>query len=157
MEGTISSWFGGTAYRVPMTEYNVWPASEERADQAILLGTIALTEADFLIATNIGITVPNPYGSKGNPSHQAAVKALEKTADAEFPGDIIHKGTSIKTQTGVNRRPDVWVEDANNPNNVKMVYEAARTNTSGSFVSREVVKRMDYSQAGIPSTFKSVE
>jgi hypothetical protein len=45
----------------------------------------------------------------------------------------------------------------NDRSKIKMVYEAARTNKDGSFVSREVVKRMDYNQAGIPSTFESVE
>ena len=56
----------------------------------------------------------------------------------------------------MNRRPDVWVEDAQS-GEVKKVYEAARTNSSGDFVPRERLKMQDYDNANIPNRFKEVE
>lgn len=63
-----------------------------------------------------------------------------------YPEDIIHEGTSIKGKTGINRRPDVWVEDAIT-GKVKKVYEAARSNKNGTFVSRENKKMSEIHQA----------
>jgi hypothetical protein len=56
----------------------------------------------------------------------------------------------------VNRKPDVWVEDANT-GEVKKVYEAARTNKSGEFVPREVDKMDNYDEANIPQHFEKVK
>jgi len=97
----------------------------------------------------------NPHGQHGAPDHKAAVKELVKRAEKEFPGDKIHQGTSIRDKTGVNRRPDVWVEDASTKQ-VKKVYEAARKNKDGSWVKRERDKLDDYTRAGIPNEFQEV-
>jgi hypothetical protein len=81
---------------------------------------------------------------------------LRQQAQAEFPDDIIHEGTSIRPKTGVNRRPDVWVEDATT-GQVKKVYEAARQERSGAFVRRERLKQSEYKDATIPHHFEPVQ
>lgn len=98
--------------------------------------------ADALLVHNTA-SCPNPYGQHGKPDHRAAVSGLVEKAAAEFPDDIIHQGTSINSKTGLNRRPDVWVEDAIT-GLVKKVYEAARTNADGTIVSREQLKQFQY-------------
>jgi hypothetical protein len=88
-----------------------------------------------------------------------AVRRLTAQAEREFPDDIIHQGTSIKNQPGtggLDRRPDVWVEDAST-GRVKKVYEAARKEKSGEFVLRERAKKADYDKLGIPSEFEEVK
>lgn len=56
---------------------------------------------------------------------------------------------------GLDRRPDVWVEDRVT-GEVRRVYEAARLNRSGEFVSREGTKAADYNKYGIRSHFEEV-
>jgi hypothetical protein len=70
----------------------------------------------------------------------------------------VNQGTTIRNQpntTGVNRKPDVWVEDAQT-GQVLQVYEAARKNKNGSWVARERRKELDYQQNNIPSHFEPV-
>jgi hypothetical protein len=78
-------------------------------------------------------------------------------AEQDFAGqdvDIL-QNKSIK-DTGVNRIPDVVVRDKLT-GQVLEVYEAARTNADGSFVSREIDKMQDYIDAGIPYHFEPVQ
>lgn len=78
-------------------------------------------------------------------------------ANSEYPDDIVHAGgTSIKKKTGINRKPDVWVENAET-GDVMKVYEAARTKKSGDFVTREQVKMKNYNEAKIPNHFEEVK
>lgn len=108
---------------------------------------------------------PNKYGAKGAPDHQQTIDRLVLLAEAEFPGDIIHRETEsivgMRTPNGkvirnVERNPDVWVEDAANRRTVKKVYEAGRTNEDGSFVSREMKKKKQYDGLGLDSHFEPV-
>lgn len=99
---------------------------------------------------------PNPFGSPGKPDHQTTVDVLKGKAKSDFPDDVIHAGTSINNKTGVNRRPDVWVEDAKT-GKVKQVYEAARQNKDGSFVARECRKAVEYDKAKLPAHFEPVK
>lgn len=103
-----------------------------------------------------GVGPHNPWGQAGKPDHRATVARLRQQAQSEFPDDIIHEGTSIKPSTGVNRQPDVWVEDATT-GRVKKVYEAARQERSGAFVRRERLKKANYDDARIPSHFEPVK
>jgi hypothetical protein len=82
--------------------------------------------------------------------------APEACAATEFPNGIIHEGESIFQQTGVNRRPDVWVQDPTTLEVLK-VYEAARQKADGTFVTREQAKMSEYDAAGIPYHFEPVE
>jgi hypothetical protein len=95
---------------------------------------------------------PNPHGKKGDPEHQATVARLAAKAKSEFPNDVINEGTSILALTGVDREPDVWIQDAETLK-VKKVYEAARTNADGTFVPREKDKEAEYKAKGIPYEF----
>jgi hypothetical protein len=100
----------------------------------------------------------NPHGQHGKPDHRNTVEQLAEKAKRKYSkGYTIHEGTSIKSKTGVNRRPDVWVEDAKG--NVVKVYEAARKNKGkgGDFVSRERKKQVEYDDANIPSHFEEVK
>ena len=99
---------------------------------------------------------PNPWGQHGAPDHRAAVDELEKLARKEYPNAYIRRGTSICKQTKVNRRPDVWVEDPQTERVLK-VYEAARQNKNGTWVSREGAKQSEYNAAGIESHFEKVK
>src|SRR5947209_6786669 len=99
---------------------------------------------------------PNPWGQPGKPDHQAAVSKLEKMAEKEFPKAYIRRSKSICGKTGVNRRPDVWVEDPKTGKVLK-VYEAARRNKNGTLVSREGAKQSEYNAAGVPSHFEPVQ
>ena len=56
---------------------------------------------------------------------------------------------------GLDRRPDVWVEDAAT-REVQRVYEAGRVNKAGEFLSRERAKMADYNHHGILSHFEEV-
>jgi hypothetical protein len=100
----------------------------------------------------------NPYGSKGKPDHQNTVKELSDKAASEY-SDIskykIHENKSIKKFSGINRKPDVWVENFETQK-IEKVYEAARTNKSG-YVSREMKKMKEYEDAGIDHYFKAVK
>ena len=98
---------------------------------------------------------PRP-GKNGLPDHIDTNDRLEEMARSEFPNDIIHRGKSIRGKTGINREPDVWVEDANT-RAVKKVYEAARKTPEGEWVDRELAKKNEYDKAGIPSHFEEVK
>lgn len=55
-------------------------------------------------------------GQPGSPDHIATVKRLRERAEKEFKGRrvVFHESTSIKkapNARGLDRRPDVWVED----------------------------------------------
>jgi len=108
-------------------------------------------------STQPGREPPNPWGQNGKEDHKSTVDRLRRKAQEEFPNDIIHENESIKNQTGVNRRPDVWVEDGENPGVVKKVYEAARQNQDGTWVSREGAKEIEYRNAGIDYHFEPVK
>jgi hypothetical protein len=102
----------------------------------------------------------NQRGKPGNLDHDATVEQLKKRAAAEFPNDAIVTGKNIKHQpgkaNGVSLEPDVWVMDTTT-REVKMAYEAARTNADGiSFKSRETIKQAVYEAAGIPVHFQRV-
>jgi hypothetical protein len=101
------------------------------------------------------LELSNPYGQHGKPDHQATVKRLTDLAEREFPDAEINTGTSIRDETGVNRRPDVWVFDPRTGRVLK-VYEAARFNPDGTLPRREQLKKFEYDRAGIPSHFESV-
>lgn len=100
----------------------------------------------------MGRTEP-PWGPNGKPDHQRTVEKLEEMAQREFPDGNrykIHYNRSILDATGgkVNRKPDVWVQDRETGQAVK-VYEAARQRQNGQFVSRERKKVQEYEAAGI--------
>jgi hypothetical protein len=95
---------------------------------------------------------PNKAGKRGDQRSVDTIEIAVEKAHGEFPNDIVHEGTSIKQKTGVNREPDVWVEDVNT-GAVKKVYEAAKTNADGTFVPRERAKKVEYDAAGIPNEF----
>ena len=102
--------------------------------------------------TGMGRTEP-PWGPNGKPDHQRTVEKLEEMAQREFPDGNrykIHYNRSILDATGgkVNRKPDVWVQDRETGQAVK-VYEAARQRQNGQFVSRERKKVQEYEAAGI--------
>ena len=71
-------------------------------------------------------------------------------AKAEFPGSTykIYENRMLPANTGVRRKPDVWVRDRQTGQVVK-VYEAARQE-HGEFVPRELKKVDEYEAAGIP-------
>ncbi len=95
---------------------------------------------------------PNPFGQAGKQDHKNTVEYLKEKAKSEYPD-----GTSIKKKTRINRRPDVWVENADT-GKVEKVYEAARKNKSGdNFVSREIKKRDEYDSAKLPNHFEAVQ
>jgi len=73
-----------------------------------------------------------------------------------YQDDYIRQGTSIRAVSGVNRQPDVWVQDRIT-GRVKKVYEAARKAESGQWVDRELDKQKAYNKAGIPSHFEEVK
>lgn len=68
----------------------------------------------------------------------------------------IHENTSIKNKTGINRRPDVWVEEISTGKVVK-VYEAARASKKYGMAKREVAKVGQYIKGGIKYFFKIVK
>ena len=75
--------------------------------------------------------VRNKFGKTGDPAHQATQARLVEMAKKEFPNDIIHQGQSIKGQPGtggLDRQPDVWVEDRAT-GRVKKVYEGGAEGT----------------------------
>jgi hypothetical protein len=101
----------------------------------------------------------NRYGNPGDPVHVATQRRLVEMAIKEFPNDRIHEGTSIKNQPGtegLDRRPEVWVEDSVT-HRVKKVYEAARKDASGEWKPRELDKKADYDRLGILSHFEEVK
>jgi hypothetical protein len=101
----------------------------------------------------------NEFGKAGNPAHQGTIRdRLKEMAKKEFPNGKIHEGDSIKDQPGtggLDRQPDVWVEDPMTGRVLK-VYEAARKDGSGQWVQRELDKLNDYNRLGIPSHFEEV-
>jgi hypothetical protein len=97
----------------------------------------------------------NIHGQNGAPDHVATVERLKIRARKEFPGMDVRSNESIRKLTGINRRPDVWVRDPKTGKILK-VYEAARQNADGSWVSREGTKQAEYRAAGIPSHFEPV-
>lgn len=103
----------------------------------------------------IAIPTPNSFGSPGNLSHQQAVGLLKEMAESEFPGQIIHMGTSIRGRTGLARNPDVWVQDVVTKKVLK-VYEAARKQNPEQWMPREQLKMIDYNNAGLPHQFEEV-
>ena len=108
---------------------------------------------------------PNPHGKPGDPSHASTINdKLVEMARKEFPNDKIVRGASIqglKTPNGktirIDREPDVTVIDGKDGVTVKKVYEAARTNKDGSFVTREVTKKKQYDGLGIKNHFEPVQ
>jgi len=101
--------------------------------------------------------VPNPWGINGKPDHQAAVKRAYDKAIWEFEGrDVyIEQSKSIKDALGLDRRPDVIVRDSQTQQVLK-VYEAARVDEFGNFVSREQQKMFEYWEIGLPYYFEPV-
>ncbi|HJT34425.1 MAG TPA: hypothetical protein VJ783_20505 [Pirellulales bacterium] len=102
---------------------------------------------------------PNRFGQAGDSEHQSTIASLRQQAVEEFPEGIIHEPTSIKNAPnakGLNRMPDIWVEDAKTGEVLK-VYEAARKEKSGQFVKRERDKKRDYDALGIRSHFEEVK
>ncbi len=93
---------------------------------------------------------PNPDGSPGKADHREANQKLVDMKREEYPaseGYTVDSNKSIKSDTGVNRRPDVSVRDREG--NLVQVGEVARTNKDGSLVVRERVKQDEYKAAGI--------
>jgi len=126
------------------------------ASGATAVGSGAVA-AEGLLHPSTG-SPPNPYGQYGKPDHQRTVAKLKAMAEREYPNGIIHENESIckATKGQVNRKPDVWVEDRNTGQVLK-VYEAARRNADGTFVSREGAKQVEYDAARIPSVFAPVQ
>jgi RHS repeat-associated protein len=116
-------------------------------------GVPAIASAVFIGGSHSG--PPNPWGSPGNPAHQAAVSQLEQMARAEFgPEAELRFNRSIFRATGLNRRPDVSVW---RNNQLLKVYEAARVDQSGNSVPREQIKMYEYYEYGIPYYFGKVQ
>jgi hypothetical protein len=93
--------------------------------------------------------VPRP-GSPGNSPHKRVIEILKEWAARDFEGwDItIHREENIRSRTGLNVLPDVWVED-NKTRAVLKVYEAVKVDARGRPVLRELVKMDLYNSAGI--------
>jgi hypothetical protein len=104
----------------------------------------------------------NPYGSKGAPDHQDAIRELIAIMRLLFPTKSgqyrLLVEESIKNHTGpsrVNRSPDVAVLDVKS-DRIVCVGEAARQNTDGTLVKREQVKVIEYLAAGLEVIHKKL-
>lgn len=105
-------------------------------------------------------STPGRPGQPGNPDHVATVRRLRERAQEEFKGRNvrIHESKSIKdapNAKGLDRRPDVWVQDADTLE-VLRLYEAARKNAAGEWVTREGLKIDDYKRLGLDYTIQAV-
>jgi hypothetical protein len=134
----------------PVWVHNYDSAAIPRLEQEALLEENGMKISSP--SENTGIN--NPYGSRGDPIHQATVDYLEDRAQQEFPNDIVHRETELPPGSKVKRTPDVWVEEAGTGKILK-VYEAARYK-NGALVSRELIKLKQYQAARIPYHFEPV-
>jgi hypothetical protein len=118
------------------------------------VGTEILDEAYTAAKQSSREGTPNPWGSPGNPAHQATVDQLEQMAKDEFgSGVVLLQNRSIWSKTGLNRRPDVSVW---RNGQLLKVYEAGRVDQTGNLVPREQVKMYEYYEFGIPYYFGKV-
>jgi hypothetical protein len=114
-----------------------------------------------------GPSYANPYGSKGNPAHQQAVRSLQSDLAAKWGlgytvrGNVpiagLNNANTGQTIVG-NRRPDATVIETGTRNVVE-IGEAYRTATQGTYqpVPREMKKMNEYQNQGIPSTWRKVQ
>ncbi len=125
----------------------------EAAKNALLLPVVngsALIKTEkainaLLDTKKTGNSIPNPYGAKGKPDHQAKVLELREKAMKENPGMevIIERKINIE---GSDRRPDVQVRDPRQNGKTIKVYEAERNPNS----RRNLKREEEYRRLGIP-------
>jgi hypothetical protein len=121
-------------------------------------GSSSNPKADAGQAGGGAVAAPRP-GQPGKMDHKRTVGRLRRKAEEEFEGQevYIHESTSIKNQPntkGLDRRPDIWVEDPETGKVLK-IYEAARER-GDDFVPRELLKQEQYDKLGIDSHFEPV-
>jgi hypothetical protein len=97
---------------------------------------------------------PNPGGAPGKSDHQAVVKREAERLRQLYPDKsryAVHEGESIKKMKnaeGLDRRPDVWVEDRVNRRVIKII-EVGRTDRQNQ--ERENAKTSSTLTSGSPA------